>query len=136
MAAQRLHPCADLLGDGLRQRGQHPLDPGQITVLVQSGIVNVQATSAQELADGLGSKMAVEAGQVVDVALDGLEAVLEPVAGGVVAVPGPPSTASRRLSPTKQQVSTHTAGPLRPYAGGDVHVYADNTNRQASQDSP
>ncbi|MFG3510293.1 hypothetical protein ACGF5F_32885 [Streptomyces sp. NPDC047821] len=80
MAAQRLHPCADLLGDGLRQRGQHPLDPGQITVLVQSGIVDEQATSAQELADGLGGEVAVEACQVVDVAL--VEGVLdsEPVA--------------------------------------------------------
>jgi hypothetical protein len=64
----------------LRQRGQHPLDPGQITVLVQSGIVDEQATSAQELADGLGGEVAVEAGQVVDVAL--VEGVLdsEPVA--------------------------------------------------------
>jgi hypothetical protein len=40
LAAQRLHPCVDLLGDGLRQRGQHPLDPSQIAVLVQSRIVD------------------------------------------------------------------------------------------------
>ncbi|MFC4470629.1 hypothetical protein ACFPH6_40095 [Streptomyces xiangluensis] len=80
MAAQHFRPCADLVGDALRQCLECGFDPGQVAVLMELRVVDEQATRAQELADGLGREVRIQPCQIMDVALvDGVLGTEPPV---------------------------------------------------------
>ncbi|MFD3622168.1 hypothetical protein ACFWWT_44795 [Streptomyces sp. NPDC058676] len=56
LAAQHVHPCADLVGDGLRQRVERGFDPGQVAVLVEFGVVHEQAAARRNWQTGLAAR--------------------------------------------------------------------------------